>query len=182
MSPVQTSGGVLDWLNDESKKRQMSRTDPTNERPDGPYKQHKEQRRHEIDCQRDLEQSVSAVRRRGGSAGLVDHERRTVWTGSRGQADRRELKDPHDFPSCQSLRKSYPSWHLRLTEPSKNLMPTRILAGEIGIAGMSHAWSPGRLIGRNAQSTTGLPDGAVLCSTCLRSPQQVYLPFKQSES
>ena len=182
MSPVQTSGGVLDWLNDESKKRQMSRTDPTNERPDGPYEQHNEQRRHEIDCQGDLEQSVSAVRRRGGSAGLVDHERRTVRTGSRGQADRWELKDPHDCSSCQSLRKSYPSWHLRLTEPSKNLMPTRILAGR-SVSPACHMHGPPAVSsGRNAQSTTGLPDRAISCSTCLRSPQQVYLPFKQSES
>ena len=55
MSPVQASGGVLDWLKDESKKRQISRTDPNERRPDDPYDQHNEQRRHEIDCQRDLE-------------------------------------------------------------------------------------------------------------------------------
>ena len=54
--------------------------------------------------------------------------------------------------------------------------------GEIGIAGMSHAWTPGRFIGRKEQLPTGLPDRAILCSNGLRSPHQVYLPFKQSES
>ena len=88
-SPVQASGGVLELVGPRVEEAADETARTRRRRPDDPDDQHDEQRRNEIDCQGDLEQSVSVVRGRGAFCmALLSKNAGLSGPGSRGRVDR----------------------------------------------------------------------------------------------